>query len=95
MNMNKKDTSSHTPGPWYKGAGFVRSEHGAICKMAHESPIMYAASTGSIENEANARLIAAAPELLEAVKKAADYFSSSADNHELVGVMRMALKKAT
>lgn len=59
----------HTPGPWelgyldHAGQRVVRQEHIEVCTCWHHS-------VGSIEREmeANARLIAAAPELLEALK---------------------------
>lgn len=59
--------SKHTPGPWHANPYVHASVHGfavyadRICmdKLADE-----------IQSEANARLIAAAPELLEALKQA-------------------------
>jgi hypothetical protein len=63
--------SKHTPGPWEYH--FVRKVWAVICPSG--GPIVY--TTGSInpgskdqkvEDEANARLIAAAPELLDALK---------------------------
>ena len=88
-----------TPGPWVATAGFVRAKHGAICKMSHDSAIKYAASHGSAEDAANAALIASAPELLEAVREAADYFhdfvESDHDEVRLAKIMRMAIQKAT
>lgn len=75
--------SKHTPGPWYIGKDF--SDQGrhiyAAQKVRHEDgdewhPLI--ASTDDDERlidwQANARLIAAAPDLLEALKEiAADY----------------------
>ena len=88
-----------TPGPWAATAGFVRAKHGAICKMSHDSAIKYAAGQGSVEDAANAALIASAPELLEAVREAADYFhdfvESDHDEVRLAKIMRMAIQKAT
>jgi hypothetical protein len=57
--------TAHTPGPWevayldHNGQRVVRSEHIEVCTCWHHS-------VGSIEKEmeVNARLIAAAPELL-------------------------------
>jgi len=88
-----------TPGPWVATAGFVRAKNGAICKMSHDSAIKYASSQGSVEDAANAALIASAPELLEAVREAADYFhdfvESDHDEVRLAKIMRMAIQKAT
>jgi hypothetical protein len=63
--------SKHTPGPWEvgyhdkHGQRTVLSQHIEICTCWHHS-------VGAIEKEmeANARLIAAAPDLLAALKKA-------------------------
>ena len=60
---------TYTPGPWEvgeddaNGQAVVRSEHTEICTCWHHC-------VGSIEQQmrANALLIAAAPELLEALK---------------------------
>lgn len=61
--------AKHTPGPWavgyldQSGQRIVKQEHIEICTCWHHS-------VGSIEQEmeANARLIAAAPDLLEALE---------------------------
>lgn len=57
----------HTPGPWLSfKAGGVYSENGReIIFSAHNTR-----SGSAEEREANARLIAAAPELLEACRRA-------------------------
>lgn len=56
--------AKHTPGPWhvYKGRGLYvdSSTAGLVCKVAENR---------SAEKEANALLIAAAPELLEALRE--------------------------
>ena len=64
--------AKHTPGPWYvgqddtNGQAIVRGEHIEIATCWHHC-------VGSIEKEmrANARLIAAAPEMLDALRRAA------------------------
>ena len=60
----------HTPGPWREVGNFVVTSNGtgAICRMSVSGPIGYAAEPASWENEANARLIAAAPDLLAALE---------------------------
>ncbi len=64
-------TAAHTPGPWVamqnesQGVSFIypkRSSDDCIC---------------TVSNEANARLIAAAPEMLEALKIARDQIETS------------------
>ena len=88
-----------TPGPWETTGGFVRAKSGAICKMSHNSAIKYAADQGSIEDAANTALIAAAPELLNAVIAAADYFHAFVDPESAEGrlakVLKMTIQKAT
>ena len=58
-------TTKHTPGPWIKAKYKVRTAGGDL--IAHTRPT----GEGSSDDEANARLIAAAPEMLAALRKAA------------------------
>ena len=99
MRGTKRSTIDTTPGPWATTGGFVRAKSGAICKMSHNSAIKYAADPGSIEDAANAALIAAAPELLSAVIAAADYFHEFIDPESaevrLAKVLEMTIQKAT
>ena len=73
----------HTPGPWFlspdehedepfNGAWNITVPNRTIASVA---PYDFADDT----NEANARLIAAAPEMLEALKDALAYFSDRED----------------
>ncbi len=71
---------SHTPGPWEidtQGDGIYgaqRTVHAArICTLTHHSRM-----------EANARLIAAAPEMLEALKVARDILNFKGERNEIV-----------
>ena len=88
--------SKHTPGPWEvayqdkNGQSVVKGEHIEVATCWHHC-------VGSIEKEmhANARLIAAAPELLEALKElmvAADRVS--AEPVTWLGKARAAIAKA-
>lgn len=54
--------STHTPGPWYKDAGLVRADRVAVAAYAGNGTIRYPSNPDEVE--ANARLIAAAPDLL-------------------------------
>lgn len=70
-------TSKHTPGPWFtKREGFstvyveARLRGSTIQEVAACGPT----EAGSEQQEANARLIAAAPELLEALIRADQMF---------------------
>src|SRR3990172_5904498 len=64
----------HTEGPWKAMSGFVATTEpipSVICKMSHICNVLnFAAEPGSIEDGANARLIAAATDLLAACKNA-------------------------
>ena len=64
-----------TPGPWRTSESglrmIVRSEDGRIIAVRHR--------IGAIEHEANARLIAAAPELLEACQTFAEWLRREED----------------
>ena len=62
----------HTPGPWnrIKGDRNVYSAAGTVCK----TPAILGGGSAATNWEANARLIAAAPDLLEALEDAlSDY----------------------
>lgn len=54
-------STKHTPGPWEWTGLFIEHDGRAIAQLLPH---------GQKPNEANARLIAAAPELLEALKRA-------------------------
>ena len=66
----------HTSGPWHTGEGYKTAKDHAIyagpCLVATADGYGYPIGRGwSPRSEANARLIAAAPDLLEALKFAA------------------------
>lgn len=74
--------SKHTPGPWTacfsKACGVITGFHIAAQKHGSTVPVVeaevrFAPSRSAVEIEANARLIAAAPEMLEALRLIADY----------------------
>lgn len=97
--MNTK----HTPGPWTledRGYKFVVSKPGKgyitrdVCRMD-------ASTMSAFDQDANARLIAAAPDLLEALRHIANHDLRGADlvicghiAHGLVGRARDAIKAA-
>ncbi len=78
--MTDETTGKHTPGPWEVGDGGVRgSEHTIYCSDRTGSAVATVKFepidlTGRSPHEraANARLIAAAPDLLAACKMVAD-----------------------
>lgn len=94
--MNTK----HTPGPWmYAGAGAIKRDYTAIgCTDGETIASAWGHSNSGFfvseeEKEANARLIAAAPELFEALL---DMVSDHADLSEAtLNFARAAIEKAT
>ena len=83
-------SAGHTPGPWfYKRSGFstvyieARIGGGMLQEVAACGPT----AQGSEQQEANARLIAAAPELLEALRDMLDGWKYIRQSHgDLYGV---------
>lgn len=61
--------TQHTPGPWRPNGNTVEIANGMALRVATCTPIGTGyASKGREESRANARLIAAAPDLLEELK---------------------------
>jgi len=96
MNIPAK----HTPGPWSvwkKSLDPAGREDWAI--LSSENRII-AEAFWKVETdeympaEANARLIAAAPELLEALEAMAEWHEDSADDEPLIIATRAAIAKA-
>lgn len=97
----------HTPGPWYadqRGNIWRRDpselyENGGA--VAGDKPVATAHGGWYGENaigypvEANARLIAAAPCMLDALQAIEDFISGKLDAVEPFGIVRTAIAKAT
>ena len=93
-------SAGFTPGPWAAGVrvgGFIDITHSsnkpgditrALCRV--QSRITWAA-----ESMANARLIAAAPELLAALECALEWLEQWDAENDLVPAARAAIAKAT
>lgn len=83
--------AKHTPGPWDENNGRVfRGNSGSICILTDQH------SFG--EYRANARLIAAAPELLEALQSIIEIGKRNTENPKYDGyydAARAAIAKAT
>jgi len=60
--------TAHTPGPWRHAAGLIVADGGAVATLPHNQGVVRPAARTPDEHAANARLIAAAPELLEALQ---------------------------
>lgn len=94
------DTAQHTPGPWRvipaTMSHFLIESAGAIVA---EIPKTTTAPASFTECEANARLLAAAPEMLAALKElhawAITVSDGKAFNEEELCVTRAAIAKAT
>ncbi len=90
--------SKHTQGPWKYGIelssrsgewliSFDAGYRGRGIDIAETRP-------GSGQEEANARLIAAAPELLDALQDMIDYYGSASATVEALTAARAAIAKA-
>ena len=76
--------AGHTPGPWSLEEGRVLTEGGWLL-----ASLPY--TLGDEEDRANARLIAAAPDLLEACKALLEWRDSGAELNHLKDLSRLAL----
>lgn len=79
----------HTPGPWVIDSGerlrvIAEGTPWSIAECTHRSDV------GLGERVANARLIAAAPEMLEALERVADLYP----DHDYLGKVYDAIDKA-
>ena len=90
-----ENETKHTAGPWKFNDGYVRAEDGTpVADVRLDNP--------KEEEDANAALIAAAPELLEAAKKALDcikgfdtaFADGDGDKLEEVRLLEAAIAKA-
>lgn len=87
----KKEMSKHTPGPWYwapkaDGAVFIKSDD---TRPLHKT-VAQVASNELSAMEANARLIAAAPELLEALRDVTEYLENNRVTAREAALLRSA-----
>jgi hypothetical protein len=75
--------SEHTPGPWYveSGAVWAEAKDGSNLKIASVHPVLNYVSMGG--RNANARLIAAAPDLLDALKRAEGHLADEIHNRHI------------
>lgn len=87
--------SKHTQGPWtMHGPCEITGRYSIV----HNGPLAYVGDANqSGDGEANARLIAAAPEMLDALHELVKYLGVDVDNglDELLTNARAAIAKAT
>jgi len=103
IDAEDRQKVKHTPGPWkISRCQLKKTEHSAPDMLiehgnkTEHSPLLcqvYAAG-GEHPREANAKLIAAAPELLEALEKCADFMGSVAGTENVSNSFREALSEA-
>jgi hypothetical protein len=87
-NIESASHASHTPGPWENDRQTVYSVNGV-----HEQEIAEVYGNADGNAEANARLIAAAPELLEALKRITDAIEGTEPSqHVLDCLYKVAIK---
>lgn len=95
----------HTPGPWWVDAsryGTIYIEANAVIDKRLQQEICSVGPTesGREQQESNARLIASAPDLLEALKRAIPIMEAEAkrlftESFDELDVCREAISKAT
>lgn len=92
--------AKHTPGPWFvTGKGLSRYVEGCVSPGVVQEVAWCGATEVPEQMEANARLIGAAPELIEAAKAALNYIENTESE---LGIklnsgdkLRWAIAKAT
>ena len=104
-------TTKHTPGPWYVGSGTYEGRNiYSVASVTDDEGFTYQPIVASAEDDgikcwdANARLIAAAPDLLEALQEAEKWFGPFSEitingEHDredvrVVALIRAAIAKA-
>jgi hypothetical protein len=96
MNETRASRAKHTSGPWYTRHGQISSETSAHgCTIANCNAT--AKGISQAEVDANARLIAAAPEMFEALKRLTAWHGNPGSLADLDGARetaRAALAKA-
>ena len=86
-------TTQHTPGPWWvDDDGFITA--GSDDYKIIAEPRCMEPHGNEAEIDANAELIAAAPDLLAALQAVADYWECGDVPADIDAAMRAALKKA-
>ncbi|HCF3952659.1 TPA: hypothetical protein NID70_002237 [Pseudomonas aeruginosa] len=88
--------SKHTPGPWHVGGPnkcTIYDKHGQ--RLANSFEGVMATQRTDSECEANARLCAAAPELLEALQSCIQQITALCSADDVPDQARAAIAKAT
>ena len=85
--------SNHTPGPWLIVSTYVRTAINTA-QGIHVAMVNWWKGISVKEHEANARLIAAAPDMLEALEWLSNEFDCRDDEYGVVGFTRDEFRKA-
>ena len=87
--------TQHTPGPWKVTGLYVREQDGGL--VASINDLWHDQKTPKAEKNANARLMAAAPDLLAALEEWVGYVPNSTDEVEQhrIDRARAAIARAT
>lgn len=85
--------SKHTPGPWHIAYPYQTAGWG-LCVRSSSRILVRVVGRDQSQKEADARLIAAAPELLEALKAMLDYYGSNTACVYCQDMARAAIAKA-
>ena len=89
--------SNHTPGPWFIET-FTRQNRGEVTQVSafsEDGNRILCCVVESFKKIEDSRLIASAPELLEALKLIANAENSALDLAYCKGIARAAITKAT
>lgn len=102
-------TSTHTPGPWvvhdhptdpYQYGHHVTTADGlTVCSVTYQLPVSTPHGVEEATRVANARLIASAPEMLQALQMAESVYRNNCVNHgepsSVLDAMQEVISKAT
>jgi hypothetical protein len=86
--------NNHTQGPWVATAQASANFYTILTGNKWLASVQFNGELMEAKQEANARLIAAAPELLEACKKAEEWLEDWASAEPYMSVIRAAIAKA-
>lgn len=89
--------STYTPGPWHVEKCGVRNKGGYICEMTRPTSFDGQAERYEMESamrDADARMIAAAPDMLDALKAFPGFTDDATVGDKWIEQMRAAIAKA-
>jgi hypothetical protein len=98
-NAAPEPVAGHTPGPWAVGEPYRFGYDSGRTPITGSNAAVAIVDTSSryLPGAANAQLIAAAPDLLAAVHRAAEYFAANQDDEiaaDLLNEMRAVINNA-